>query len=371
MSLSGMTGNCVRRGAGVVAALAMLGSVAVEVATGAPAQAATNQFHGVNWADPRDNFLTDPNVPVGLSSSDNYASTYAKATAILQGFQTFGTNTVRFGINPQTTSSSWWNSLTGAYDAASTLGMNVMIAPWPASGGRISDLNAFYAMWDTVINEYGANSRFYFDLVNEPWGYSTTELTDLAATWLARYPSVARGRMVIPGSWADQNLCAEGGDSRLAGTLLSIHIYSMFGISHTTEAEWVTEFQNALCGYADRAVLTEFGVPMTTGVNYNAARDGNNNISYQYAITDTVRNLGMGSLLWTGVKQATQTVGPGPCDNASCAITSLNGTGTDLSLNITNQSGLDRLQWSWGTGTNPGGATSVRRATAPATATRQ
>ena len=42
------------------------------------------------------------------------------------------------------------------------------------------------------------------------------------------------------------------------------------------------------------------------------------------------------------------------CENASCALTSLNGTGTNLSLQVTNQSGLDRLQWGWGTGTNPG-----------------
>ena len=48
-------------------------------------------------------------------------------------------------------------------------------------------------------------------------------------------------------------------------------------------------------------------------------------------------------------------MGPGPCENASCAITSLTGSGTSLSLSLTNQSGLDRLQYGWGIGTNPGG----------------
>jgi hypothetical protein len=138
---------------------------------------------------------------------------------------------------------------------------------------------------------------------------------------------------------------------------LSIHIYSMFGDSHTTEAAWVSDFQSNLCGFASRAIVTEFGVPMTTGVNYNGARDGTNDLSYLYGITDTARSLSIGSILWVGVKQATQTVGPGPCENASCAITSLGGSGTNLSLSITNQSGLDRLQWGWGTGTNPGGGT--------------
>jgi hypothetical protein len=131
----------------------------------------------------------------------------------------------------------------------------------------------------------------------------------------------------------------------------------MFGDSHTTEAAWVSDFDSRLCGYAGRAVVTEFGIPMTTGVNYDGPKNGINDLSYLYAITDTVRSQGIGSVLWTGVKQATQTVGPGPCENASCAITSLAGSGTNLSLSLTNQSGLDRLQYGWGIGNNPGGGT--------------
>ncbi|WP_432932854.1 ricin-type beta-trefoil lectin domain protein [Microbispora sp. CA-135349] len=341
---------------GMILAL-LLGYFSIQAGNAAPAHAATGQFHGVNWADPRDNFLWDENVPVGLSKLDNYSVTYTKATAILKGFQGLGANTVRFGINPQTTSSSWWNSLVAAYDAASALGMNVMIAPWtpPDGSGRFADINAFYRMWTTVIGKYGGKNNFYFDMANEPWGYSAGELTNLAADWLGRYTSIPRNRMIIPGLWSDIDLCAVGGDSRLNGTLLSIHMYTLGGETHPTEADWVTSFKGRLCGYADRAVLTEFGVPMNTGVNYNGPRDGNNNVSYFYALTDTVRSLGMGSLLWTGVKQANQTQGPGPCFNASCAITSLNGSGTNLSLTITNQSGLDRLQWGWGIGTNPGG----------------
>ncbi|MEV6446495.1 ricin-type beta-trefoil lectin domain protein [Amycolatopsis sp. NPDC051716] len=350
-----------RRFASIGPAIAlMLGCLGIQAAAGPPAQATTNQFHGVNWADYRDNFLTDPNVPIGLSTSDSYATTYAKATPILKGFQNLGANTIRFGINPQTTSSSWWNSLVAAYDAADALGMNVMIAPWtpPDGSGRIANTAAFNAMWDKVIAKYGGNSRFSFDFINEPWGYSATELTNLAAAWLARYPTVPRGRMIIPGLWSDIDLCAVGADSRLSGTLLSIHMYTLGGETHPTEADWIASFKSRLCGYADRAVLTEFGVPMNTGADYNGPRDGNNNVSYFYALTDTVRSLGMGSLLWTGVKRADQTVGPGPCFNASCAITSLNGTGTNLSLTVTNQSGLDRLRYGWGLPSGPGGDTS-------------
>ena len=219
-------------GAGLALAL-LLGFLGVQAGTAPPAFAATGQFHGVNWADPNDNFITGPNIPVGLSTSDSYATTYAKATAILKGFQSLGANTVRMGINAATTSSSWWNSVTGAYDAATALGMNVIIAPW-LQGGTVSDTTSFYQMWDTVINKYGGSSNFYFDIMNEPYAYSATNLTNFEAGWLARYPNVPRGRVIVPGTFADNNLCAEGADSRLAGTLLSIHIYSMFGDSHTT-----------------------------------------------------------------------------------------------------------------------------------------
>jgi hypothetical protein len=96
-------------GAGLALALA-LGFLGAQAGTAPPAFAATGQFHGVNWADPNDNFITGPNIPVGLSTSDSYATTFAKATAILKGFQSSGANTVRFGINAATTSSTWWNS---------------------------------------------------------------------------------------------------------------------------------------------------------------------------------------------------------------------------------------------------------------------
>ncbi|WP_426505509.1 ricin-type beta-trefoil lectin domain protein [Dactylosporangium sp. McL0621] len=331
--------------------LALSGFLGVQFAAAPAAHASTNQFHGVNWADPRDNFAWDEVVPVGLSKSDSYDTTYAKSTAVLRGFQGLGANTIRFPINPQTTSSGWWENYTAAFDAASALGMNVWIAPWtpPDGSGRITGgTTAFYTMWDKVIAKYSGKTSFYFDMINEPWGYSGSELTNLAADWLSHYPNVPRGRMVIPGLYADQDICTVGADSRLNGTLLSIHLYTLGGESHPTEADWINAFKSKLCSYADRAVLSEFGVPMNTGVNYNGARDGNNNVSYFYALTDTVRALGMGSLLWTGVKEANQYSGPGPCFDASCAITSLNGSGTNLSLSVTNQSGLDRLQYGWG-----------------------
>ena len=101
---------------------------------------------------------------------------------------------------------------------------------------------------------------------------------------------------------------------------------------------------------------------MNTGVNYDGPKDGTNNVSYLYAITDNSRNLGMGTIIWVGVKGASQTSGPGSCFNASCAITSLNGSGTNLSLSINNQYGWGMINnSSGGSGGGGGGTAGVLR----------
>jgi hypothetical protein len=61
-----------------VAAAALAATALTSLPAGV-AHAATTGFHGVNWADPRDNFADDAVVPSGLSTSDTYATTKAKA----------------------------------------------------------------------------------------------------------------------------------------------------------------------------------------------------------------------------------------------------------------------------------------------------
>jgi hypothetical protein len=328
-------------------ALAGLSLVAGPLSPAAHAATDTSQFKGVNWADPRDNFVNGPVVPSGLSTSDSYATTYAKASAIVSGFQTnLGANTVRFGMNDKTTSSTWWNSYTGAIDAALDKGMNVMIAPWayPGSCSCVTDSTAFYKMWDTVINRYLSNPHMYFEIYNEPGGYSSSSWVNFAAGFVAHYSNVPRGRIVVAGTGTDTNIGPVGADSRLSGTLLSLHLYSVFGISHTTEAAWVTELNKHLAGYGSRTIVTEFGVPMSTGVNYNGARDGDNNRSYYYGMTDTMRSQGIGSIYWPGLRTGD-----------SWSMEQLHGTGTDLSLTTVNSSGRDRLEYAWGYSSDPGG----------------
>src|SRR4051794_34764479 len=73
------------------------------------ADAATDSFRGVNWADARDNYVDGWVIPTGLSASDSYATVLSKADGILAAFQQLvGANTVRLPINPQSVNSDWW-----------------------------------------------------------------------------------------------------------------------------------------------------------------------------------------------------------------------------------------------------------------------
>ncbi len=57
-----------------LAAVRVLGVVAARARTATPAPPATSQFHGVNSADPHDNFVTGPIAPVGLPTPDSYST---------------------------------------------------------------------------------------------------------------------------------------------------------------------------------------------------------------------------------------------------------------------------------------------------------
>ena len=86
--------------------LALLSSI-LALAT-STASAATNQFRGVNWADPRDNFQPGVLYISGLSSSDTYDSALAVGNSVVGQFVSkLGSNGVRMPINEPTVSEYW------------------------------------------------------------------------------------------------------------------------------------------------------------------------------------------------------------------------------------------------------------------------
>ena len=309
------------------------------------ASAATNQFRGVNWADPGDNFQSGVLYISGLSSSDTYDSALAVGNAVMSQFiSKLGANAVRLPIN-EATVSQFWSTYTGAIDAVLSKGM-VVFGYWDsAKSNTPPDMNAFWAMWKTVVDKYGSNENAYFEIFNEPNMYSKTDLTNLYNSWLTQFSTIPKGRVILDGTGDAQNVSDVGSDSRLDGCLLAVHEYSFFGSeSMTSESQWVSAFKGEVGNYSDRTVCTEWGGPMSPG-----SKNGKNYDSLDYSQTPTnyfeayirgmssqLRAWNMGSFYWVGLK-----------DGDWYSMTIKTGTGANITLSIPNQSGLAQLQNSW------------------------
>lgn len=308
------------------------------------AHASTSGIRGVNWADPRDNFVNGVLYPSGLSSSDTYSSAATVANRVVgQLYSITGANTVRLPINEPTVS-KYWGTYTGAIDTALTKG-NVIFAYWAHTGGKPPNSTAFYQMWDRVVAKYAGNSRAYFEVINEPYGLSTTSLDNLYNTWLNKYPSVPRSRAILDGAGLATNGSAVGNDSRLNNTLIGIHDYTMFVTPpYTSESTWANHLAGEIGKFASRTVVTEWGAPMSPGtkngvyyntINYNVP--GTNYFDdYVRGISTELRTLGVGSVYWPGLR-----------DGDWYSLTKRTGSGAGISLSLVNASGLNRLQYAW------------------------
>ncbi len=206
-------------------------------------------------------------------------------------------------------------------------------------------------MWDTIVGKYGSNPNAYFEVINEPYAYSGTDLANFYNSWLTRYPSVPRGRVILDGTGDAQNSAAVGNDSRLNNTLIGIHDYSFFA-NYTTESQWAGHLAGEIGSYASRTVVTEWGAPMSpgtkNGVYYNTIDytvPGTNFFDdYVRGESSEMRTLGVGSVYWPGLR-----------DGDWYSMTSKTGSGSSIKLSLVNASGLSRLQYAWGIGDGGGG----------------
>ena len=336
----------------------MLTLAAGTVAVSTPqAQAATNQFKGVNWADTRDNFVNGVLYVSGLSATDTYSSANTVGNQVVGQLYTItGGNTVRMPINEPTVA-TYWSTYTGAIDAALSKG-NVILAYWAYANGKPASTTTFNQMWDTVVAKYGSNANAYFEVINEPYGYSNTDLDNFYNAWLTRYPSVPRGRVILDGAGLAQNVSAVGSDSRLNNTLLAAHDYSFFA-GYEDENEWANHLASYIGSYASRTVVTEWGGPMgpgsKNGVNYDtidySIPSGSFFADYIRGVSSELRTLGVGSVYWPGLR-----------DGDWYSLTSKTGTGSSIKLALVNQSGLTRLQYAWGVGSGGGSYVKIRNA---------
>jgi hypothetical protein len=316
------------------------------LATAAPAAADTSQFRGFNWAVLGDNFVEGPLVLDKLNQSDSYDTVRAKADAIYSDMaSTMGANTVRLPVNTHTVGTTWWNAYRATIDAATARGFKVILAYWEdgaASGGRITNMNAFNTMWNTVTTQYGSNSLVYFEPMNEPHGYSSTDWRNLAASWISARPSIPKDRILIGGTGFSQDAKPICADSRFNGTLVSFHHYAFF-YGTKDYAGWVQSVRDQLGSCGPRAVLTEFGAPMNNGLDYANAGSTDNFVRYLRAVTDVAREQNMGSTYWPALGGKTGSIG-----YDWYSMFAVSGSGTDLNLTIRNPAGADRIRHAWG-----------------------
>ncbi|WP_407442504.1 cellulase family glycosylhydrolase [Fibrobacter sp.] len=306
--------------------------------------AATNQFRGVNWADKRDNFVSDVLLLSGLSLNDTYESASVVADRVIGQFvEVLGTNSVRIPIN-EPTASKYWNTYKAVIDVGTSYG-RVDIGYWgPAQPSGPKNMDDWWKMWKTVVDDYGEDPNVYFEIFNEPHMYSKNDLRNLYATWLEKFPNVPHDHIILDGTGMAQNVPEIAEDSRFDGCLFAVHEYTFWNMGITTETGWKNSFKGKVGNFIDRTICTEWGGAMSPGdkagvhyeyMDYNA-NPTNYFMAYIRGMSDQLREWEMGSFYWPGLR-----------DGDWYSMTVREGEGANIKLTIPNQSGLDRLHMAW------------------------
>lgn len=332
-----------RRFSGVVSATAVAAFVA---GLAVSSFAVTNQFRGVNWADKRDNFVSDALVLSGMAGVSSYDGAVTVAERVIGGFvEQLGTNSVRLPVNEPTVTGSYWNTYRGVLDVALKYGRTVMGYWGPAQPAGPKDMNNWWKMWEVLVKTYGDNPNAYFEIFNEPHMYSKTELRDLYAEWLEKFPEIPRDHVLLDGSGLAWNVPDIADDSRFDGCLFAVHEYTFWNMSITTEQGWMNSFKGKVGKYADRTVATEWGGAMGPGdkngvhyeiMDYNDPNPKNYFMAYIRGMSEQLRQWKMGSFYWVGLR-----------DGDWYSMMKRSGEGANIKLEIVNQSGVDRMQYSW------------------------
>ncbi len=307
--------------------------------------AITNQFRGTNWADKRDNFVSDVLKLSGMTGTEDYQAAYALSDRVMSQFvEKLGINSLRIPINEPTALKAW-GSYKGIVDGILAHG-RMLIGYWgPAQPAGPKNMDDWWKMWDTVIKEYGDNSNAYFEIFNEPHMYTKDELRNLYADWLKRYPDVPRDHVLLDGTGLAWNVPEIADDSRFDGCLFAVHEYTFWNMSITTEQGWMNSFKGKVGKYADRTVATEWGGAMGEGdkngvhyeiMDYNDPNPSNYFMAYIRGMSEQLRQWKMGSFYWVGLR-----------DEDWYSMTKRSGSGANTTLSIVNQSGVDRMQYTW------------------------
>ena len=310
-------------------------SLLVAGAIFAPSLAQATQtwwMRGGNWADARDNFLDSRIIPSGLTGTSTVAQAQSKADQIandIKGITDSNGRVVRLGINPQTVSdASFWPVYTAAIDRLVADGLHVILCCWDGSdaNGVINNTAAWKTMWQKVASKYNSNNSVWFEPFNEPHGYSSSSLISLYNDYLS-WIGKSQGRIILAGTGYSTGVTTIG--AAFSGTKLGLHTYAWFN-SYTTESAWAAGIKSSVGSYADRTLITETGVPATTGLNYGAS-SSDSNVTFFRGVTTETRALTIGVVYW-----------PSHRDGDTFRLFN-NTTGGG----VTNASLRDRLRYGW------------------------
>jgi len=299
---------------------------------------AASTFHGFNWADAGDNFQDGPILLSGMAGTNTYPAVESEAGVVLGAFETVGANAVRIPINPATVIGTWWKSYKAAIDTATSLGMKVIICPWcrtDSDDGVVDDSPSYWQMWDTVVTNYNGNGNVYFEVLNEPYGYSTSGWLNLVSSWLARYPTVAHGRVLAGGTGYDGDVPNVASSLVTSGCLFSVHDYGFWNSSDVTDSFFYNNLSGEVGAYASRCVMTEFGASMQSQYNYAGGDQSNNAVASMIGFCSFCASNQMGSVYWPGLR-----------DGDSYSMFSRNANTTALALN--SASGMALVEYGWG-----------------------
>lgn len=291
-----------------------------------------SSFDGLNWSDKRDNFVNGYIVPSGLDSSYSYDTMLNQSRKILmQCKQLMKINTIRIAINaPTVLDGNYYKRWSAIINAAKLENIRVILACWerPAEkNGRVD--NRFYEMWDTILTNYKDDDFVYFEPLNEPFGYSTNEWKNIASDWIYRYSSIPKNRILIGGSGYSEHIKNLACDKRFDSCLFSVHIYEWFA-KINTEKQWQQLLRSRIDEQnAARTMITEFGVPMKTGIDYTNNNINDKNIVFFNGITSVIKEWNMGNIYWVGLR-----------DNDDFSILERSNTNE---ITVTNNSGLQKI----------------------------
>ncbi len=310
-------------------------TAAIALLVAAPTHADTSWATGGNWAATAglvDNVIAYPD---GITASTTTTQAAAVADTVANDYIGVGIDFVRYPVNPATVTSNW-PVTQAAINELVKRGIVVDICCWyvnpqPQGGnGLIRDMATWENMWKTVDGVYGNNNSVYYEPINEPSGYSLSGLEGVYSTFLGLGLKKGQSHFILGGTGYEDNVTGIGGDSSFNNCLLALHDYSAWG-SHTTESAWEQDLQGRVGSYYGRTIMTEFGAPTTTGLDYGTSST-DNDVCFVRGMTSQCRSWGMGSV-WFPADQA------GIGNNKRM----FNGPGAG----VINQSLVNRLQYGW------------------------